>query len=259
MRPFWPLPAAWIYSREKCVVNYIPLLIACRTAGSPSTCRTTTCSSAPSARATRTCAWSPTATWGRTRPPTCGTGQFHAMPTSWNWQYIGLYHHCLCHTFSQRTCLPQLEYLQMLSGGEVEHNIGGHLRLFRHWYTDPQSMFNGRHTFDATSVAQNASVFASEYAVFDWGIKTIPRGNIQARRSLAPTRTLPARMPLSNMPRAVVHCLSWPARDTAGAHIAIADTAACRREGACKGAPRLLKNLVCCQSLSGFCQAGARR
>lgn len=67
----------------------------------------------------------------------------------------------------------------MLSGGEVEHNIGGHLRLFRHWYTDPQSMFNGRHTFDAMSVAQNAQVFASEYAVFDWGIKTIPRGNIQ--------------------------------------------------------------------------------
>ena len=51
--------------------------------------------------------------------------------------------------------------------------------LCRHWYTDPDSMFNGRYTFDSMSVAHDARVFASEYAVFDWGIKTIPRGNIQ--------------------------------------------------------------------------------
>ena len=49
----------------------------------------------------------------------------------------------------------------------------------RHWYTDPDSMFNGRYTFDSMSVAKNSYVFASEYAVFDWGIPTIPRGNIQ--------------------------------------------------------------------------------
>ncbi|EIE21944.1 glycoside hydrolase [Coccomyxa subellipsoidea C-169] len=48
-----------------------------------------------------------------------------------------------------------------------------------HWYTDPQSMFNGRYTFDTMTVAKDSYVFASEYAVFDWGIKTIPRGNIQ--------------------------------------------------------------------------------
>ena len=52
-------------------------------------------------------------------------------------------------------------------------------------------MFNGRHTFDAMSVAQNAQVFASEYAVFDWGIKTIPRGNLQARAALLQRRTMP--------------------------------------------------------------------
>lgn len=49
----------------------------------------------------------------------------------------------------------------------------------RHWYTDPQSMFNGRYTFDSMTVAKDSRVFASEYAVFDWGISTIPRGNIQ--------------------------------------------------------------------------------
>ncbi|CAL8471543.1 g11085 [Coccomyxa elongata] len=48
-----------------------------------------------------------------------------------------------------------------------------------HWYTDPQSMFNGRYTFDSMTVAKDSYVFASEYAVFDWGISTIPRGNIQ--------------------------------------------------------------------------------
>lgn len=51
----------------------------------------------------------------------------------------------------------------------------------RHWYTDPQSMFNGRYTFDSMKVAKDSYVFASEYAVFDWGIQTIPRGNIQVR------------------------------------------------------------------------------
>lgn len=40
-------------------------------------------------------------------------------------------------------------------------------------------MFNGRYTFDSMSVAKDSYVFASEYAVFDWGISTIPRGNIQ--------------------------------------------------------------------------------
>ncbi len=51
--------------------------------------------------------------------------------------------------------------------------------LSRHWYTDPDSMFNGRYTFDSMSVAKDSYIFASEYAVFDWGISTIPRGNIQ--------------------------------------------------------------------------------
>ena len=40
-------------------------------------------------------------------------------------------------------------------------------------------MFNGRYTFDSMTVAKDSYVFASEYAVFDWGISTIPRGNIQ--------------------------------------------------------------------------------
>lgn len=31
------------------------------------------------------------------------------------------------------------------------------------------------------TVAKDSYVFASEYAVFDWGISTIPRGNIQVR------------------------------------------------------------------------------
>eukprot|EP00884_Botryococcus_braunii_P004902 jgi/Botrbrau1/14412/Bobra.0014s0059.1 len=48
-----------------------------------------------------------------------------------------------------------------------------------HWYTDPLSMFRGRHTFDNMSVAANGNIFASEYAVFDWGIPTAPAGNIQ--------------------------------------------------------------------------------
>ena len=52
-------------------------------------------------------------------------------------------------------------------------------RLCRHWYTDPDSMFSGRYTFDSMSVAHDAHVFASEYAVFDWGIRTMPRGNVQ--------------------------------------------------------------------------------
>lgn len=43
-------------------------------------------------------------------------------------------------------------------------------------------MFNGRYTFDSMSVAKDSYVFASEYAVFDWGIPTIPRGNIQVRQ-----------------------------------------------------------------------------
>ena len=53
------------------------------------------------------------------------------------------------------------------------------LLFCRHWYTDPDSMFNGRYTFDSMSVAKDSYVFASEYAVFDWGISTIPRGHIQ--------------------------------------------------------------------------------
>lgn len=40
-------------------------------------------------------------------------------------------------------------------------------------------MFNGRYTFDTMTVAKDSLVFASEYAVFDWGISTIPKGNIQ--------------------------------------------------------------------------------
>lgn len=58
------------------------------------------------------------------------------------------------------------------------------LSVCRHWYTDPQSMFNGRYTFDTMTVAKDSYVFASEYAVFDWGISTIPRGNIQVRSPL---------------------------------------------------------------------------
>jgi hypothetical protein len=42
-------------------------------------------------------------------------------------------------------------------------------------------MFNGRYTFDSMTAAKDSYVFASEYAVFDWGISTIPRGNIQVR------------------------------------------------------------------------------
>lgn len=45
-------------------------------------------------------------------------------------------------------------------------------------------MFNGRYTFDTMTVAKDSYVFASEYAVFDWGISTIPRGNIQVRSPL---------------------------------------------------------------------------
>lgn len=40
-------------------------------------------------------------------------------------------------------------------------------------------MFNGRYTFDSMTVAKDSLVFASEYAVFDWGISTQPRGNVQ--------------------------------------------------------------------------------
>lgn len=51
-----------------------------------------------------------------------------------------------------------------------------------HWYTDPTSMFRGRYTFDAISVPEgNGRIFASEYAVFDWGIPTQPAGNIAVR------------------------------------------------------------------------------
>ena len=48
-----------------------------------------------------------------------------------------------------------------------------------HWYTDPDSMFRGRSTFDKWEPAQHASVFASEYAVFDWSIATKPAGSLQ--------------------------------------------------------------------------------
>lgn len=40
-------------------------------------------------------------------------------------------------------------------------------------------MFNGRYTFDSMSALKDSYIFASEYAVFDWGISSIPRGNIQ--------------------------------------------------------------------------------
>ena len=40
-------------------------------------------------------------------------------------------------------------------------------------------MFNGRYTFDSMSTVKDSYIFASEYAVFDWGISSIPRGNIQ--------------------------------------------------------------------------------
>ena len=56
-------------------------------------------------------------------------------------------------------------------------------------------MFNGRYTFDSMSVVKDSYVFASEYAVFDWGISTIPRGNIQVCCS-----THDARHPLRAIP-----------------------------------------------------------
>jgi hypothetical protein len=77
-----------------------------------------------------------------------------------------------------------------------------HMCLFRHWYTDPDSMFNGRYTFDGMSAARDAHVFASEYAVFDWGIRTIPRGNIQARDA-GPSQNPaanPSSIPAANTP-----------------------------------------------------------
>ena len=68
-------------------------------------------------------------------------------------------------------------------GVDEQTHLHESMLLSRHWYTDPDSMFNGRYTFDSMSAAHDARVFASEYAVFDWGMKTIPRGNIQARKA----------------------------------------------------------------------------
>jgi hypothetical protein len=50
-----------------------------------------------------------------------------------------------------------------------------------HWYTDPVSMFRGRHVFDEAIEGPNGLIFASEYAVFDWGIPTAPAGNLAVR------------------------------------------------------------------------------
>ena len=44
-------------------------------------------------------------------------------------------------------------------------------------------MFKGQTTFDNMTVQTDAYIFASEYAVFDWGIPTIPRGNMQVHNA----------------------------------------------------------------------------
>ena len=54
-----------------------------------------------------------------------------------------------------------------------------------HWYTDEDSMFQGRFTFD--NFPRDKPVFVSEYAVFDHGIQTKPAGNLGV--SLAPGST----------------------------------------------------------------------
>ena len=48
-----------------------------------------------------------------------------------------------------------------------------------HWYASAPEMFAGRTVFDGSSHANNGSIYASEYAVFDWGIETSPVGNLQ--------------------------------------------------------------------------------
>ena len=48
-----------------------------------------------------------------------------------------------------------------------------------HWYASAPEMFAGRTVFDGSSRANNGSIYASEYAVFDWGIPTSPVGNLQ--------------------------------------------------------------------------------
>jgi len=44
-------------------------------------------------------------------------------------------------------------------------------------------MFKGQTTFDNMTIQTDAYVFASEYAVFDWGIPTSPRGNMQVHKA----------------------------------------------------------------------------
>ena len=65
-------------------------------------------------------------------------------------------------------------------------------------------MFNGRYTFDSMSVDKDSYVFASEYAVFDWGISTIPRGNIQvscpSHESIHPLQRMAAHGTASTTP-----------------------------------------------------------
>ena len=55
-----------------------------------------------------------------------------------------------------------------------------------HWYTSASSIFHARPTFDAVPRGPGLpQVFASEYAVFDWGRKPLrPYGNMEVRCSL---------------------------------------------------------------------------
>ena len=54
-----------------------------------------------------------------------------------------------------------------------------------HWYTAAGSIFHARATFDAIPRGPDApKVFASEYAVFDWGRQPfVPYGNMEVRCS----------------------------------------------------------------------------
>ena len=65
-----------------------------RIAGSPSTLQTTWPSSTPSSSATRTCSSLPTATWARTPPQRCGTGE----PPSWRTLFLCFFPPLLWHT-----------------------------------------------------------------------------------------------------------------------------------------------------------------
>lgn len=145
---------------------------------------TTWPSSMPSSSATRTCSSSLTATWATMHPPRCGTGALSSVTclscklaflcnfrSSLPWG-DGVWPFLAC---SSRSWSAEIRCLRVTELW---------LSVCRHWYTDPQSMFNGRYTFDTMTVAKDSYVFASEYAVFDWGISTIPRGNIQVRSPL---------------------------------------------------------------------------